>query len=72
MSHVKVVGKIQVAFTVTKIAALLIIIFIGFYNFYSGPVKTEQILHDWFYKYPINYNGLAMAFYNGLFSYSGW
>lgn len=71
-SNVKVVSKIQAAFTLTKIAALFIIIFLGFYNFFTGPVKFNEVIDKWFFQEKINYNGIGLSFYNGLFAYSGW
>lgn len=70
--NVNIVSKVQSAFTVAKIAALLMIIVIGFYNFFSGPGSITEVTTSWFVDYPVNYQGLSMAFYNGLFSYSGW
>lgn len=72
MSNVKIVSKIQAFFTITKILALLIIIFFGFYNFAIRPTTTKEIVNEWFFESEVNFNGLAMAFYNGLFSFSGW
>jgi amino acid transporter len=72
MSNIKLVSKIQAAFTVTKMAALLLIIFMGFYTFIIGPIKTDELLQSWFDFKDVKLNGLAMAFYNGLYSFSGW
>lgn len=72
MYEVKLVSKIQAAFTITKILALIIIIFMGFYHLVKrGDSISEKIFDEWF---PQNFklNGLGMSFYNGLFAYSGW
>lgn len=71
MYNVKLVSKIQAAFTITKIIALVIIIFLGLFSCINqGEVVKKRILNEWFDN--SNYNGLGMAFYNGLFAYSGW
>ncbi len=70
--NVNVVSKVQSAFTIAKISALLLIIIIGFVSFLSGPGNLADLTKSWFTDYPIKYDGIAMAFYNGLFSYSGW
>ena len=72
MSHIKIVSKLQTAFTVTKILSLLIIVVVGFVYFFMGEKTTQQVTHEWFFKYPVDTGGIAMAFYNGLFAYSGW
>jgi amino acid transporter len=72
MFSVKIVSKVQSAFTVAKIAALLLIIIMGFYKFFSGRESITTKFVGWFTDYPIVYSGITMAFYNGLFSFSGW
>lgn len=73
MSDVKLVSKIQSVFTITKVAALLIIIVAGFYYYIRYvPISPGQLAAEWFSLEKFNYNGIAMAFYLGLFSYSGW
>lgn len=73
MFSVKIVSQIQSVFTVTKIAALLIIIIAGFFNYFTQSTETpREVLQNWFIGSQFNSNGLAMAFYSGLFSYSGW
>lgn len=72
MTNVKVLSRIQAAFTITKVFALLIIIVLGIYHFCVGPVKTHDLLTSWFDTNEFKFNGLAMAMCNGLYSYSGW
>ena len=67
-----IVSKIQSGFTIAKISALLLIIVMGFYNFFSRAGNITEVASDWFVGRSVNYDGLAMAIYNGLFSYSGW
>jgi len=51
----------------------LIIIFAGFYYYIRYvPISPGQLAAEWFSLEKFNYNGIAMAFYLGLFSYSGW
>ncbi|RNA36723.1 Y+L amino acid transporter 2 [Brachionus plicatilis] len=72
MYKIKLVSKIQAAFTITKIFALLIIISMGVYNLgkRSDAIKVK-VLNEWFPQ-DLKLNGIGMAFYNGLFAYSGW
>lgn len=51
---------------------MLIIVVVGFVYFFMGEKTTQQMTHEWFFKYPVDTGGIAMAFYNGLFAYSGW
>ncbi|CAF0937698.1 unnamed protein product [Brachionus calyciflorus] len=71
--NVRLVSKIQAAFTITKIFALVIIIFLGLYSCLSrSEFVKHKILNEWFDVKKMNLNGIGMAFYNGLFAYSGW
>lgn len=72
MSNVKLVSKVQAAFTITKILALLIIIFLGFFNFFTGTVSLTELGQKWFVQEKIRFDTIGMSFYNGLFAYSGW
>lgn len=72
MYEIKFVSKIQAAFTITKISALLIIICIGFYNLIKRNDAIERKLLDEWFVHDFKFNGIGMAFYNGLFAYSGW
>ncbi|XP_077296852.1 L-type amino acid transporter minidiscs [Arctopsyche grandis] len=67
--NVKWVTRVQDIFTATKIFALLIIVFAGVYYLCSGhldglrsPMEDTQTSPGY----------IALAFYSGLFSYSGW
>lgn len=65
----KLVTRVQDIFTATKIFALLIIVAAGVYYLFTGHVEH--------FKDPMEGTRLqpgyiALAFYSGLFSYSGW
>lgn len=65
----KLVTRVQDIFTATKIFALLIIVAAGVYYLCTGHVEH--------FKDPMEGTRLqpgyiALAFYSGLFSYSGW
>lgn len=67
--NVKLVTRVQDIFTATKIFALLIIVVAGVYYLCSGhldnlksPMENTQTSPGY----------IALAFYSGLFSYSGW
>jgi solute carrier family 7 (L-type amino acid transporter), member 5 len=72
MTNVKIMSKIQTVLTTLKIIALLTIITTGFYNFYKNPVRTNEMVASWFENSNFRIGSISMAFYNGLFSYSGW
>jgi amino acid transporter len=72
MFSVNIVSKVQSVFTLAKIAALLLIIIMGFYKFFSGRESFTEKVGGWFTDHPVVYDGISMAFYNGLFSFSGW
>ncbi|KAK9872890.1 hypothetical protein WA026_020243 [Henosepilachna vigintioctopunctata] len=66
---VKLVTRIQEVFTCTKIFALSIIVGTGLYYLFSGHTEhfeTPMEGSDW------EPGHIALAFYSGLFSYSGW
>ena len=70
----KVVSRIQVAFTVSKISALLIIICAGAYTAFSVGVSSGDTVEEWFptSKNPFDFSKVMMALYGGLYTYSGW
>lgn len=72
MTNVKCMSKIQSVLTILKIVALLTIIFSGFYNFFKNSTTTNEIINEWFANTKFDPNSISMAFYNGLYSYSGW
>lgn len=68
-SNVKWAASVQSVFTATKIFALLIIIFTGLYILISG--KSENLKQP-FEKTNVDIGHIALSFYSGLYSYSGW
>jgi amino acid transporter len=73
MSNVRLMSKIQSVFTITKILALLIIIFAGFFNYFqSSQYSPSDVINNWFIESEFNFDGLAKGIYSGLFAYSGW
>ncbi|XP_021934538.1 Y+L amino acid transporter 2 [Zootermopsis nevadensis] len=67
--NVKWATRVQDIFTGTKILALLIIVFAGMWVLASG--KTENFQNPMSNTNP-EPGFIALAFYSGLFSYSGW
>lgn len=67
--NVKLVTKLQIIITVSKIIALLIIIGIGFYKIGLG--ETEY-LHNTFEGSIYSAGPIALSFYSGFWAYSGW
>lgn len=68
MYNVKWVTRVTDTFTATKILALLLIVGFGAFHLFQG--KTD-------FANPFNGSetspgSIALAFYSGLFSYSGW
>lgn len=67
--NVKWVARVTDIFTGTKILALLVIVAVGIWYFASGDVNNWEAPMQGSYSSP---GYIALAFYNGLFSYSGW
>ena len=67
--NVKLVTRVQDVFTVMKILALLIIIIAGVLHLLQG--NTEYFRHP-FQNTFTEPGYIALAAYNGLYSYSGW
>lgn len=67
--NVKWATKVQVGFTFAKIIALVIIIFAGIIHLAQGNVKNFDKAFEGTTTEP---GYIALAFYSGLFSYSGW
>jgi amino acid transporter len=67
--NVKWATRVQDIFTGTKILALLIIVFAGVWVLASG--KTDNFQNPMSNTNP-EPGFIALAFYSGLFSYSGW
>lgn len=66
---VKWVTRVTDTFTATKIAALMLIVAFGVWHLFEG--------HTQFFEDPMKGSKtqpgfIALAFYSGLFSYSGW
>lgn len=66
---VKETSKMQNVFMFAKILALVIIILAGLGWLMTG--RTENF-HDSFKDTTSNPGNIAVAFYSGIFSYSGW
>ncbi|KAJ8954367.1 hypothetical protein NQ318_011040 [Aromia moschata] len=67
--NVKWVTRVQDIFTATKIFALLIIVAAGIYDLCMGHVEHLKNPMEGTNSQP---GYIALAFYSGLFSYSGW
>lgn len=67
---VKWVTRIQGFFSVTKILALIAIILCGFYHVFIRG-HTENLQNP-FRDSKFEISAIALSFYSGLFSYSGW
>lgn len=68
--NVKWVARVTDIFTGTKILALLVIVGAGIWYFFGGDnVNNLETPMEGSYSSP---GFIALAFYNGLFSYSGW
>lgn len=67
--NVKWVTRVQDSFTATKIFALGIIVVAGFWYLFSGHTEHFQ---EPMAETNTNPGSIALAFYSGLFSYSGW
>lgn len=67
--NVKWVTRVTDTFTITKILALLVIVAAGVWYLFSGNTDNfEQPLLG----SNMSPGKIALAFYSGLFSYSGW
>lgn len=67
--NVKLVTKLQVIITVSKIIALMIIVGIGFYRIGSGEIEYfKDAFQDSIYAA----GPIALSFYSGFWAYSGW
>ncbi|GBP66555.1 Large neutral amino acids transporter small subunit 1 [Eumeta japonica] len=67
--NVKWVTRVQDTFTLTKILALLVTFFASLWYLYNGHTENLEDMMQGTTKSPEN---IAVAFYSGLFSYSGW
>lgn len=67
--NVKLVARVTDIFTGTKILALLVIVGVGIYYLFGGDTNNLSEPMEGSYSSP---GFIALAFYNGLFSYSGW
>lgn len=65
----KLYVKINNIFGVCKVLACLVVIFGGIYELAMG---NTQNLHSGFEGTNLNFGFIALAFYNGLWSYDGW
>lgn len=61
--------RVQSIFTVTKVFALAIVIIIGFIQLGKGEIEH---IENGFENTKASPGAFALAFYSGLFSYSGW
>lgn len=67
--NVKWVTRVTDTFTITKILALLVIVAAGIWYLFSG---AEDNFEEPFAGSLLEPGSIALAFYSGLFSYSGW
>jgi amino acid transporter len=70
--NVKIVGNLNMLFTITKVFALLIVVLSGFWRFFNRSIEITDVLNDWFPNEAPNFNKIALAIYSSLFSFSGW
>ncbi|XP_052826721.1 Y+L amino acid transporter 2 isoform X1 [Octopus bimaculoides] len=68
-ANVRWAARVQGIFTATKIFALLIVIVVGFYTLISGKSETWKRPFENTNK---DIGHIALSFYAGLYSYSGW
>lgn len=67
--NVKWVTRVQDSFTAAKILALLVTFFASLWYLFSGHTENLENMMQGTITKP---GELAIAFYTGLFSYSGW
>lgn len=67
--NVKWVTRVTDIFTATKILALLLIVAIGVWHLFKG---NTEYFEEPFKGSETSPGFIALAFYSGLFSYSGW
>lgn len=67
---VKLYVKINNIFGFCKVFACLIVIFVGVYEICKG--NTDNFKGDIFEGTKFKFGSIALAFYNGLWSYDGW
>ncbi|XP_049869878.1 large neutral amino acids transporter small subunit 1 [Pectinophora gossypiella] len=67
--NVKWVTRVQDSFTAAKILALLVTFFASLWYLFSGHTENLESMMEGSNTSP---GGIAIAFYTGLFSYSGW
>lgn len=67
--NVKWVTRVQDTFTAAKMLALLLTFFASLWYLFSGHTENLQYMMKGTNTNPGN---VAIAFYTGLFSYSGW
>lgn len=67
--NVKWVTRVQDSFTATKVFALLLIFFASLWYLFSGHTENLESMMQGTNTSP---SAIAIAFYTGLFSYSGW
>ncbi|CAH1779995.1 unnamed protein product [Owenia fusiformis] len=68
-ANVKWANKVQIVFTVAKVAALVLIIIIGAVYLAKGNTKSFE---DPWKNSNTEPGAIALSFYSGLFSYAGW
>jgi L-type amino acid transporter 5 len=70
--NAKLISKLNNLFTITKVIAILIVVFSGFWSFYRSSNKTKDVVRNWFPKSTPNFSKAVLAIYSSLFSFSGW
>lgn len=70
--NVKLVSKIQAAFTISKIAALIIIISAGIWYTFNSISNNNEIQGWIINKKDFKLSKIALSLYSGLYTYSGW
>ena len=72
--HIEKIARMQIAFTITKTLALLIIVFAGVWTLVrSTDSSTTSLVVDWFSIVKLkSFDNMALALYSSLFTYSGW
>ena len=70
--NAKLIRKLNNLFTITKVGAIFIVVFSGFWSFYQSSNNKNDLIKDWFPKATPNFSKVALAVYSSLFSFSGW